>query len=53
MQSAAPPKSRRDPQAWLINKAKVSISSDPEWFDNLCDEIGLAMKPVGRKRGQV
>ena len=48
MQQAEPPKSRRDLQQWLIAEAKISISNDEDWFDHLCDEIGLSMKGVGR-----
>lgn len=52
MQNATPPKSRRDLQQWLIDEAKIPIATDPEWFDHLCDEIGLIMKSVGRKSGR-
>ena len=48
MQKAEPPKSRRDLQHWLIAEAKIPISNDEDWFDHLCDEIGLSMKGVGR-----
>jgi hypothetical protein len=48
MQNAKPAKSRRDLQQWLINEAKIPISNDEDWFDHLCDEIGLVMKGVGR-----
>ncbi len=48
MQKAEPPKSRRDLQQWLIAEAKIPISIDEDWFDHLCDEIGLSMKGVGR-----
>ena len=48
MQRAEPPKSRRDLQQWLITEAKIPISNDEDWFDHLCDEIGLVMKGVGR-----
>jgi hypothetical protein len=44
MQKAEPRKTRRDLQEWLINEAKIPISNDEEWFDHLCDEIGLTMK---------
>lgn len=48
MQKAEPAKSRRDLQQWLIAEAKIPISNDEDWFDHLCDEIGLVMKGVGR-----
>jgi hypothetical protein len=48
MQKAEPSKSRRDLQTWLINEAKIPISDNEEWFDHLCDEIGLSMKRAGR-----
>jgi hypothetical protein len=44
MQKAEPPKSRRDLQQWLIVEAKIPMSRDADWFDHLCDEIGLSMK---------
>lgn len=49
MQKANPAKSRRDLQQWLLTEGKMPISNDPDWFDHLCDEIGLVMKSVGRK----
>jgi hypothetical protein len=49
MQKAEPPKSRRDLQQWLIAEKQVSMVDNPDWFDHLCDEIGLVMKGVGRK----
>lgn len=48
MQKAEPPKSRRNLQTWLLKEAKIPISNNEEWFDHLCDEIGLSMKRVGR-----
>ena len=48
MQKAEPAKSRRELQQWLIAEAKIPISNDEDWFDHLCDEIGLSMKGVGR-----
>jgi len=48
MQKAEPAKSRRDLQQWLIAEAKIPISNNEDWFDHLCDEIGLSMKGVGR-----
>ena len=44
MQKAEPAKTRRDLQQWLIAEAKIPISNDDEWFDHLCDEIGLSMR---------
>jgi hypothetical protein len=44
MQKAEPAKTRRDLQQWLIAEAKIPISNDEEWFDHLCDEIGLSMR---------
>ena len=44
MQKAEPAKTRRDLQKWLIEDAKIPISDDAEWFDHLCDEIGLSMR---------
>jgi len=29
------------------------MSDDAEWYDHFCDEIGLVMKGVGRKRKSV
>lgn len=49
MQKAEPPKSRRDLQRWLVDEKKVLMVDDDDWFDHLCDEIGLVMKGVGRK----
>jgi hypothetical protein len=49
MQKSDPPKSRRDLHQWLMNEAKIPISNNEDWFDHLCDEIGLVMKSVGRK----
>jgi hypothetical protein len=44
MQKAEPAKTRRDLQKWLIEEAKIAISDDADWFDHLCDEIGLSMR---------
>jgi hypothetical protein len=49
MQKAEPAKSRRDLQRWLIDEREVFLAGDADWFDHLCDEIGLVMKGVGRK----
>jgi hypothetical protein len=49
MQKAEPAKSRRDLQRWLIEERKVFLVGDDDWFDHLCDDIGLVMKGVGRK----
>ena len=48
LQQAEPAKSRRDLQQWLIAEAKIPILNDEDWFDHLCDDIGLSMKGVGR-----
>jgi len=47
---AAPVKSRRDLQQWVITKTGIAISNDNKWFDQFCDEICLGVKGVGRKR---
>jgi hypothetical protein len=44
-----PGKSRRDLQRWIIEKTRIHISNDDDWFDHFCDEICLSVKGVGRK----
>jgi hypothetical protein len=43
-----PVKTRRDLQRWIIEKTKIPITDDNEWFDHFCDEISLSTKGAGR-----